>query len=111
MLDFEEEAQVVKDVEITEVDIDKVICAKGAIFSAIRTMLSYCDFDISMIEWVYVAGGIGSVIIICGMPSVSECSRLFRWKCTIISATLRRRLRHAVFHIVREKVLMNGRKI
>ena len=43
-------------------DIDSFIRAKGAIFSAIRTMLSYCDFDISMIENVYVAGGIGSGI-------------------------------------------------
>ena len=59
---FEEEAGSVKDVELTEADIDSFIRAKGAIFSAIRTMLSYCDFDISMIENVYVAGGIGSSI-------------------------------------------------
>ena len=59
---FEEEAGAAKDVEINEVDIDNFIRAKGAIFSAIRTMLSYCDFDISMIEHVYVAGGIGSGI-------------------------------------------------
>ena len=58
----EEEAGSSKDVEITEVDIDSFIRAKGAIFSAIRTMLSYCDFDISMIDNVYVAGGIGSGI-------------------------------------------------
>ena len=62
VLAFENEADSVKDVEITEVDIDNFIRAKGAIFSAIRTMLSYCDFDISMIENVYVAGGIGSGI-------------------------------------------------
>lgn len=59
---FQEDAGSVKDVEITEVDIDSFIRAKGAIFSAIRTMLSYCDFDVSMIEHVYVAGGIGSGI-------------------------------------------------
>lgn len=59
---FQEEAGSVKEVEITEVDIDSFIRAKGAIFSAIRTMLSYCDFDVSMIEHVYVAGGIGSGI-------------------------------------------------
>lgn len=59
---FEEESGSVKDVELTEADIDSFIRAKGAIFSAIRTMLSYCDFDISMIENVYVAGGIGSGI-------------------------------------------------
>lgn len=59
---FEEEAGSVKDVEITEVDIDNFIRAKGAIFSAIRTMLNSLDFDVSMIDNVYVAGGIGSGI-------------------------------------------------
>ena len=62
VLAFEEEAGSVKDVEITEVDIDNFIRAKGAIFSAIRTMLSSLDFDVSMIDDVYVAGGIGSGI-------------------------------------------------
>ena len=62
VLAFEEEAESSKDVEITEVDIDNFIRAKGAIFSAIRTMLKSLDFDISMIEEVYVAGGIGSGI-------------------------------------------------
>jgi uncharacterized 2Fe-2S/4Fe-4S cluster protein (DUF4445 family) len=62
VLAFEEEAGSVKDVEITEVDIDNFIRAKGAIFSAIRTMLASLDFDVSMIDDVYVAGGIGSGI-------------------------------------------------
>ena len=62
VLAFEAEAEGTKDVEITEVDIDNFIRAKGAIFSAIRTMLKTLDFDISMIEQVFVAGGIGSGI-------------------------------------------------
>lgn len=62
VLAFESEADSVKDIEITEVDIDNFIRAKGAIFSAIRTMLGSLDFDVSMIEDVYVAGGIGSGI-------------------------------------------------
>ena len=62
ILAFEEDAGSVKDVEITEVDIDNFIRAKGAIFSAIRTMLTSLDFDVSMIDDVYVAGGIGSGI-------------------------------------------------
>ena len=62
ILAFEEAAGSVKDVEITEVDIDNFIRAKGAIFSAIRTMLTSLDFDVSMIDDVYVAGGIGSGI-------------------------------------------------
>ena len=62
ILAFEEEAGSVKYVEITEVDIDNFIRAKGAIFSAIRRMLTSLDFDVSMIDDVYVAGGIGSGI-------------------------------------------------
>ena len=54
---FEKDAGSVKDIEITEVDIDNFIRAKGAIFSAIRTMINSLDFDVSMIDDVYVAGG------------------------------------------------------
>ena len=46
LLAFEEEAGSVKDVEINEVDIDNFIRAKGAIFSAIRTMLASIDFEV-----------------------------------------------------------------
>lgn len=62
VLATKEEADNVKDIEINEVDIDNFIRAKGAIFSAIYTMLLSLDFDVSMIENVYVAGGIGSGI-------------------------------------------------
>lgn len=59
---FREDAGSVKDIEITEVDIDNFIRAKAAIFSGIQTLLSYLGFDVSMIDDVYVAGGIGSGI-------------------------------------------------
>ncbi|MCI6866744.1 MAG: ASKHA domain-containing protein, partial [Lachnospiraceae bacterium] len=59
---FKDEAASVKDIELTEVDIDNFIRAKGAIFSAIRVMLQSLDFDVSMIDRIYVAGGIGSGI-------------------------------------------------
>ena len=50
VLAFEgEEAGSSKDVEITEVDIDSFIRAKGAIFSYSHHAF-FCDFDISMIE-------------------------------------------------------------
>ena len=62
VLATKEEAGNVKDIEINEVDIDNFIRAKGAIFSAIYVMLTSLDFDVSMIENVYVAGGIGSGI-------------------------------------------------
>ena len=62
VLAYKEDAAGIKDVEITEVDIDNFIRAKGAIFSAVREMLKSIDFDVSMIDRVYVAGGIGSGI-------------------------------------------------
>ena len=56
------ESETGREVAINEVDIDNFIRAKGAIFSAIDTMLSAVDMDVSCIDRVYVAGGIGSGI-------------------------------------------------
>jgi len=51
-----------REVSVTEVDIANFIRAKGAIFSAIRTMITSLDMDVSFISNIYVAGGIGSGI-------------------------------------------------
>jgi uncharacterized 2Fe-2S/4Fe-4S cluster protein (DUF4445 family) len=59
---FADESETGQDIVLTESDIDNFIRAKGAIFSAIRTMLAIVDFSIDTIEEVYVAGGIGSGI-------------------------------------------------
>ena len=62
VLAFEEESETGREVSINEVDIDNFIRAKGAIFSAIETLLSSVDMPIEAIDHVYVAGGIGSGI-------------------------------------------------
>lgn len=59
---FKEDIGAVKDVEITEVDIDSFIRAKGAIYSGIITLVESLGFDMSIVDNVYVAGGIGSGI-------------------------------------------------
>ena len=56
------ESETGREVAINEVDIDNFIRAKGAIFSAIDTLLQSVDMTIDMIDHVYVAGGIGSGI-------------------------------------------------
>ena len=56
------ESETGREVSINEVDIDNFIRAKGAIFSAIDTLLKSVDMDVEMIDHVYVAGGIGSGI-------------------------------------------------
>ena len=56
------ESETGREVAINEVDIDNFIRAKGAIFSAIDTLLQSVDMTPDCIDKVYVAGGIGSGI-------------------------------------------------
>ena len=62
VLAFSNESDTGREIAITEVDIECFIRAKGAIFSAIHIMLSSLDMDVSVLEYIYVAGGIGSGI-------------------------------------------------
>lgn len=62
ILAFAPESETGREIAITEVDIDSFIRAKGAIFSAVDTMLAALEFETDMIDRVYVAGGIGSGI-------------------------------------------------
>ncbi len=48
-----------REVALTEVDIESFVRAKGAIYSAIDTLLASLDMDATVLEHVYVAGGIG----------------------------------------------------
>ncbi len=57
-----QDSETGREISINEVDIDNFIRAKGAIFSAIDTLLSSVDMPIEAIDHVYVAGGIGSGI-------------------------------------------------
>ena len=59
---FPEESETGREVSLNEVDIDNFIRAKGAIFSAIDTLLQSVDMTPDCIDKVYVAGGIGSGI-------------------------------------------------
>jgi len=61
-LAFAEESASGRAVAINEVDIDNFIRAKGAIFSAILTLLGSLGFSPSEVRHVDVAGGIGSGI-------------------------------------------------
>lgn len=62
ILAFPEDSASGYQVAITEVDIDNLIRAKGAVFSAIMTLITSLDLSPDMLQHVYVAGGIGSGI-------------------------------------------------
>lgn len=56
---FDHESESNRAVILTEVDIDNFIRAKAAIFSGINILLASTGFDISIVERVIIAGGIG----------------------------------------------------
>ena len=57
-----EESATGREISMTEIDIESFIRAKGAIYSAIDTMLGTLEMDAGVIDRIYVAGGIGSGI-------------------------------------------------
>ena len=57
-----EESETGREISINEVDIESFIRAKGAIYSAIDTMLGTLDMTPDVIDHMLVAGGIGSGI-------------------------------------------------
>ncbi|MCF0142016.1 MAG: DUF4445 domain-containing protein, partial [Parasporobacterium sp.] len=59
---FAEESSTGDDITLNESDLDNFIRAKGAIFSAIQTMLKSIDMTVDDIEKIIIAGGIGSGI-------------------------------------------------
>lgn len=60
ILVFKEEYNLEKNITITEVDIDNFIRAKAAIYSGITMLLNNLGMDFSMIDKIYIAGGIGN---------------------------------------------------
>ncbi|MBC3795756.1 corrinoid activation/regeneration protein AcsV [Acetobacterium tundrae] len=53
-----------RDVYITEIDISSFIKAKGAVFSAIYTLMESLEMPIDVLDDIYVAGGIGTNLVI-----------------------------------------------
>ena len=57
---FKEEYGLEKDITITEVDIDNFIRAKASIYSGLTILLTSLGMDFTMIDKIYIAGGIGN---------------------------------------------------
>lgn len=51
-----------KDIVITEADINNFLRAKGAVYSAINTLVKSSGLELDMIKNVYISGGIGTKI-------------------------------------------------
>ena len=78
VLAFKEEYNIENDITINEIDIDNFIRAKGAIYSGASVLLQSLGMDFSVIDKVYIAGGIGNslnienAIIIGLLPDVER---------------------------------------
>ncbi|MBW2219368.1 MAG: ATP-binding protein, partial [Deltaproteobacteria bacterium] len=62
VITWENESQIDRDVVLTEIDIDNLIRAKGAIFSGCQTLLEEVGLSIEGIDRIFLAGGFGSYV-------------------------------------------------
>ncbi len=84
VLAFADESATGSNITINETDIDNFIRAKGAIFSAIRTMLNSIDMPVEVIDRVIIAGGIGNGISISNAISIGMLPKIQEEKYTYI---------------------------
>ena len=73
---FPSESGTGSAITINETDIDNFIRAKGAIFSATRSMLSSLDMPVDMLDRVIIAGGIGGGINIHNAISIGMLPKI-----------------------------------
>jgi uncharacterized 2Fe-2S/4Fe-4S cluster protein (DUF4445 family) len=62
VLTWKDETQIDRDVVLTEIDIDNLIRAKGAMYSGCMTLLSEVGMGFQDVEKIIIAGGFGSYI-------------------------------------------------
>ena len=62
VLAWRDETQIDRDIVITEIDIENLIRAKGAIYSGCMTLLSEVGLSVQDLDRIYLAGGFGSYV-------------------------------------------------
>ncbi len=62
VLAWKDESQIDRDIVLTEIDIENLIRAKGAIYSGCMTLLEEVGMDIRDIDRIILAGGFGSYV-------------------------------------------------
>lgn len=62
VLAWKEDSQIDRDVVLTEVDIENLIRAKGAIYAGCQTLLEEVGMSLGDVEQIILAGGFGSYV-------------------------------------------------
>jgi uncharacterized 2Fe-2S/4Fe-4S cluster protein (DUF4445 family) len=62
VLAWKDDTQIDRDITLSEIDIENLIRAKGAIYSGCMTLLSEVGMDFSDVEHIILAGGFGTYV-------------------------------------------------
>ena len=83
---------ITENISISEADIDNLIRAKGAMFSACRTLLNNIGLEFGDIKKIYIAGGFGKYLNIADavtiglLPNVGEDTLIYLGNSSITGA-------------------------
>jgi uncharacterized 2Fe-2S/4Fe-4S cluster protein (DUF4445 family) len=84
VLAWKNETQIDRDVTLTEIDIENLIRAKGAIYSGCLTLLTEVGMSIGDIEHIILAGGFGSYVDLGNAMTIGLLPELDANKVTFI---------------------------
>jgi uncharacterized 2Fe-2S/4Fe-4S cluster protein (DUF4445 family) len=80
----ETESGVERDVVLTEIDIENLIRAKGAIYSGCQTLLEEVGLTLADLDQVYLAGGFGSYVDLAKAMTIGLLPEMDPGKITFI---------------------------
>ena len=84
MLAWQDETQIDRDLTLTEIDIENLIRAKGAIYSGCMTLLTEVGMSIGDLEHIFLAGGFGSYVDLAKAMTIGLLPELDADKVTFI---------------------------
>jgi uncharacterized 2Fe-2S/4Fe-4S cluster protein (DUF4445 family) len=84
VLAWQDETQIDRDITLTEIDIENLIRAKGAIYSGCMTLLTEVGMGIGDIEHIILAGGFGSYVDLAKAMTIGLLPELDPEKVTYI---------------------------
>jgi uncharacterized 2Fe-2S/4Fe-4S cluster protein (DUF4445 family) len=111
VLAWQNESQIDRDITLTEIDIENLIRAKGAIYSGCMTLLTEVGMSISDIEHIILAGGFGSYVDLEKAITIGLLPELDPEKVTFIGngslmgarmSSLTNRIRKDVFEVTKK---------
>jgi len=111
VLAWKDDTQIDRDVTLTEIDIENLIRAKGAIYSGCMTLLTEVGMSIEDIEKIILAGGFGSYVDLEKAMTIGLLPEMDTAKITFIGngslmgakmSSLTNRIRRDVFEVTKK---------